>query len=238
MTTTAETEPEPQVDQNGLAWAWPVPDGLPKDELQAQINIYSETINIKIFEKDITQLKMVNADDVASIFTRHLDFTSGILPQGTIWWKQTSAGQITALWREPQIWQAALKSKPFEPARRFTIPMPGLLFIGKPNRPPWLFAAKERPARRNDILYKAPAFNVFANGRTCQGNHRYPELIEDVPESFFESFFTPEGDTYGRSSRQKVSLEALWEELDGEEEYPMDDLIRFGTVAEAMEIEG
>ena len=169
MTTTNS---EPEAAQNGLSWAWPAQGGLPKDELQAQINIYSETINIKIFEKDITELKMVNADDVADIFTRHLDFTSGVFPPAAIWWKQTSAGQVTAVWREPQIWQAALQSKAFEPARRFTIPMPGLLVIGRPNRAPWLFAAKERPARRSDSLYKAPAFNVFSNGRTCQGNHR------------------------------------------------------------------
>ena len=229
---------EPEGSQDGLARAWPRQKGLPADELQAQINIYSETINIKLFEKEVTEVKMVTADEVAEIFTRHLNFTSGVLPENTIWWKQTAAGQITAVWRQPQVWQAALKAKPLEPARRFTIPMPGLLFIGAPNRAPWLFATKDRPARGSDILYNAPAFNIFANGRTCQGNHRYPELIEQVPESFFESFFTPEGDTQGRSQRQPWSLEALWEELNEEEEYPMEDLVRSCTVAQAMEIHG
>lgn len=62
--------------------------------------------------------------------------------------------------------------------------------------------------------------------------------MEDVPESFFESFFTPEGDTQGRSRGQPWSLEALWEELDGQEEYPMEDLIEVCTVAQAMEIQG
>lgn len=232
------TNSEPDAARNGLTRALPAQGSLPRDELQAQINIYSETVNIKIFDKEITQIKMVNADDVADIFTRHLDFTSGVLPAGAIWWKQTSAGQVTAVWREPRIWQAALKNKPLEPARRFTIPMPGLLFIGMPNRAPWLFATKERPVRRSDSLYKAPAFNIFANGRTCQGNHRYPDRMEDVPESFFESFFTPEGDTQGRSKGEPRSLEALWEELDGEEEYPMEDLVRVCTVSEAMEIQG
>ena len=65
--------------------------------------------------------------------------------------------------------------------------MPGLIFVCSPGRGPWVYAAKKRPSDPEQQLYRAPAFNVFQDGRVCPGSHRFPEEVDRIPESFFES---------------------------------------------------
>jgi len=49
------------------------------------------------------------------------------------------------------------------------------------------FAAKKRPRNVHQVIYRAPLFNVFDDGRTCAGTHRFPVDIDKIPESFFTS---------------------------------------------------
>ena len=43
-------------------------------------------------------------------------------------------------------------------------------------------------------------------------------------------------DTRGRSKKYPTELYKLWKELDGKEEYPLEDLVEHCTVADAMEV--
>ena len=90
------------------------------------------------------------------------------------------------------------------------------------------------PATRMQRLYRTPAFNVFRDGRVCPGSHKFPEEVGLIPESFFQSFFSLTGDTKERSKKHPDNLQSLWEELDGETEYPAEDLVPQCTVADAM----
>ena len=72
---------------------------------------------------------------------------------------------------------------------RLRLPMPGLVFVCSPGRAPWVYAAAERPADLEQHLFRAPAFNVFRDGRVCPGSHRFPEEVGLIPEGFFQSFF-------------------------------------------------
>ena len=82
----------------------------------------------------------------------------------------------------------------------------------------------------------SPAFNVFRDGRVCPGSHRFPEEVGLIPESFFQSFFSLTGDIRDRSKKHPDNLQALWEEIDGKTEYPMEDLVPQCTVAHAMAV--
>ncbi len=219
---------------NRTRWALPPNSGVPEDRLEIQLNIYSESIILKTFDGGAVQLKMVSADDVAAALTLRLDFSSGLLPPDTLWWKQSEAGAIAALWRPPGVWPVALQAKAFEPPARLRLPMPGLLFICSPARPPWVFAAKARPAGENDELFRAPSFNVFADGRVCPGSPRFPQEPGEIPESFFQSYFSMTGDLRNRSRKYPDRLMDLWEELNDQPEYPLDDLVFQCTVADAM----
>ena len=112
--------------------------------------------------------------------------------------------------------------------------MPGLIFIASPGKPPRVYAAKKRPRTANDTIYHAPLFNLFRDGRTCPGSHRFPDNIAEIPKSFFASFFTAEADYRGRSRKSPNDLLRLWEELDGKKRYPLGDLVPLGKVEDIM----
>ena len=181
-------------------------------------------------------MRTVSADAIANVFTQHLGFSSGLLPQEALWWNQGETGQVVALWRPPQVWSMALQREAFKPPARLRLPMPGLVFVCSPGRAPWVYAALGRPTDPEQLLFRAPAFNVFRDGRVCPGSHRFPEEVDLIPEGFFQSFFSLTGDTRDRSKKRPDNLQALWEELDGTTVYPTEDLVPQCTVGQAMAV--
>ena len=225
-----------RTDPEGIRWADRARTDMEPDRLMMRLDIYQENLILRCYEKDANWTRQVKADQIAAAFIEHMGARTGLLPHNSLWWKQSEEGVVTALWREPQVWNAALQIKPFEVPERFRLPMPGLLFITTPHRAPWVFAAGKRPKDPEETLYHAPAFNIFRNGRVCPGNHRFPARAEEVPESFFLSHFSMTGDYQGRSKRHSNQLYKLWKELDGKAEYPVEDLVEHCTVAAAMEL--
>jgi hypothetical protein len=53
-------------------------------------------------------------------------------------------------------------------------------------------------------------------------------------ESFFISFFSAAATLSGRSMRHPKNVIDLWRELDGKKTFPMNDLIKFGTIKDLM----
>ncbi len=215
-------------------WSLPGIDEAPRDALRLQLEVYEETVLLRGFDADLSWVRTVSADAVAHAVTRHLGFSSGLLPKDALWWQQGETGQVVALWRPPRVWAVALQREAFKPPARLRLPMPGLVFVCSPGRAPWVYAARERPTDPEEQLFRAPAFNVFSDGRACPGTHRFPEEVDDIPESFFQSYFSGTGDTRNRSRRHPDDLHALWEELDGKSDYPLDDLVPQCTVAHAL----
>ena len=165
------------VDTDTTRWSLPGPADMPTDQLQVQLEVYHETVLLRGFEGDTNWVRTVSADEIANVFTRHLGFSSGLLPENALWWNQGETGQMVALWRPPQVWPVALQQEAFKAPARLRLPMPGLVFVCSPARAPWVYAALERPTNPEQQLYRAPAFNVFMDGRTCPGSHRFPEEV-------------------------------------------------------------
>ena len=224
------------VDTDVTGWSLPGVDDAPRDDLKMQLEVYEETILLRCFETGSAWVRTVSADGIASALTQHLGFSSGLLPADALWWNQGETGQVVGLWRPPQVWPVALQREAFKPPARLKIPMPGLLFVCSPGRAPWVYAATERPSDPEQQLYRMPAFNVFRDGRTCPGSHRYPDEVGLIPESFFQSFFSLTGDSHERSKKHPDNLQTLWEELDGTTEYPTEDLVPQCTVAHVMAV--
>ena len=217
-------------------WSLPGPADLPRDTLEVQLEVYRETVLLRGFEGDTNWVRTVSADEIANVFIQHIGVTSGLLPKDALWWGQGETGQVVALWRPPKVWPVALQREAFKPPARLRLPMPGLVFVCSPARAPWVYAALSRPTDPNQQLYKMPAFNVFRDGRVCPGSHRFPEEVGLIPESFFQSYFSGTGDTRERSKKHPDNLHALWEELDGKTEFPVEDLVPQCTVAQAMAV--
>lgn len=199
-----------------------------------RLDCYHDAIILYLLEKGQVTSRVVSARDVTLALLRTVPLGSGLLPDGALWWAQSREGVQVALWRTPRVWPVALMLEAFKPPRRFKLPMPGLIFVCTPGRTPRVYAAKRRPKSLGDTIYHAPLFNVFSDGRTCQGTHKFPDELTSIPESFFLSFFTCEAHPYNRSKKYPKDLLKLWVELDGKSRYPMKDLIPLGKVQDIM----
>jgi len=190
-----------------------------------------------LFDPETVERRIVSAMDVSHALASELSFGSGLLPPQTLWWENTRNGPLFALYDEPKVRKLALQESVNDPPRRFTIPLPGLIFLCSPGKPPWVFAVKKKPTKEMDNVYKAPLCNVYADGRSCPGNHRYPTRVADIVDSFFISFFSSAADVHNRSVKFPNNVIRLWEYLDKKKRFPNDDLVKHGKVKDLMQYE-
>jgi len=207
-----------------------------KDHLILRMDFYTESVVMQDFTKNGGTFKMVDVRDIAHALTQELSFSSGILPANTLWWSNDANGAVVALWIEPGIRRVALQVEVMKPPERYNVPLPGLIFLCRPGRPPSVFAAAHRPTGPKDKIFKAPLANVFDNGSTCPGNNKYPADVSEIPDSFFRSFFTRGANISGRSKRHDKDITKLWKDLDGDKKYPLSDLIYHGIVNDLMQM--
>ncbi len=121
------------VDSDTTRWSLPGPAEVLRDMLKVQLEVYDETILLRGFENDSAWVRIVSADEIANVFTQHLGFSSGLLPQEALWWNQGETGQVVALWRPPGAWSVALQREAFKPPARLRLHAgPGLRLLAGP----------------------------------------------------------------------------------------------------------
>lgn len=218
-----------------IKWAVPLELGIPADPLRLRLDFHHQATVMTLFEGDNVKVKMVDAMDVAHALASDLSFGTGLLPPRTIWWQNTRGGPLFAIYEEPRMRVLTLDAGTKTPLR-FNVPLPGLIFLCSPGQPPWAFAVKKKPTKETDVVYRAPLANLFNNGRSCPGSHKYPQRVADMAESFFVSFFSPTADLKQRSKKFPENILHLWKHLDAKKvkKFPVDDLIIHGTIAELM----
>jgi len=218
----------------GYQWALPENLDIPRDELKVRLDFYGQSVVMYVVEGRIVTTKMVSAEDIALALLRDIPLGSGVLPENSLWWQHRQDGvPVVAIWRSPQIWPVALQLEPFKPPRRFRLPMPGLIFMCRPGTSPRVVAVKRRPTTPEEPVYRVPLYNVYADGNTCPGSHKYSDNIAKIPEEFFTAFFTQSlggevSQSYGHD------LLKLWESIDGKKRYPLRDLLPCGKVADLL----
>jgi len=218
----------------GYQWALPVNVDIPRDELKVRLDFYGQSVVMYVLEEGIVTTMMVSAQDIALALLRDIPLGSGVLPENALWWQHRQDGApVVVLWRPPRVWPVALQLEPFKPPRRFRLPMPGLIFICRPGSPPRIVAVKKRPTTFEEPVYRAPLYNMYTDGKTCPGSHRYSDDISKIPEEFFTAFFTQSlGGEVSRSHGH--DLLKLWESIDGKKRYPLRDLMPCGKVADLL----
>lgn len=223
-------------EDNSFKWAIPDELGVPADPLRLRLDFHHQAVVMTLFEEEISSTRVVSAFDIAHALAKELSFGTGLLPSNTLWWVNTKEGPVTALYIEPRIRTLALQEAALSAPRRFTIPLPGFIFICTPGKAPWVYAVKKKPTTEKDLVYKAPLSNIHENGKSCPGDHRYPTRVQEIPESFFISFFTATDDLKNRSKMFPGNITHLWEHLDKKKRFPKDDLVRHGTVRDLMDM--
>lgn len=210
-------------------------EGLPRDTLKYTLEIFSQDIWLTSHNNDIVYKKRVSPEEVAYALTRAVTTHSGLLPEQTIAYKQGVNGRQYALFRPAKVWKAKMARSLYEPPAEYNIPMPPLMFICRGGTPPRIYALKDRPQAVTEMAYKAPTLNTFESGLTCAGTHEYPQRVEVIPESFFESLFSPTADHAGRSARHPLNILDMWQELNGQDEYPLEDLVPQQTIEKLLQ---
>jgi len=224
-------------EKTGFKWAVPKELDIPPDKLRARLDFYHQAVVLNIYDAEVATTRVVSALDVAHALANDLAFGTGLLPPSTIWWRNTRGGPIYAIYAEPKIWKVALELSVKAPPRRFNLPMPGLIFLCSPGREPWVYAVKKKPTKETDVVYNAPLCNLHANGRSCAGTHRYSTRVADTVSSFFTSFFTATATLTNRSKKYPENVVHLWEFLDNKKRFPVEDLVRIGTLGELVNME-
>ncbi len=218
----------------GMSWAVPEELGIPPDKLRLRLDFFHQATTLTYFEGEKVTTKIVDAIDIAHALASDLSFSTGLLPEGVLWWQNTRDGPVFAMYAQPQVWKVALQVDAGKPAKRYNLPLPGLIFLCTPGQAPWVYAVKKKPTKETDIVYKAPLTNIYNNGRSCPGSHTYPNRVADTIKSFFLSFFSIAGDRDGRSKKFPGSVVKLWDFINGKGKFPLDDLIPHATVKDLM----
>ncbi len=226
-------------EERSTAFKWAVPDSLnvPVDPLRCRLDFHYQAVVLTLFDGESVQTKMVSAMDVTQVLASELSFSTGLLPSNTLWWQNTKRGPLFALYVEPKVRILTLEEDISKPPRRFTIPLPGLIFLCFPGVPPWVYAVGKKPTKETDTVFKAPLCNIHESGRSCAGTHTYPERVADIPQSFFVSFFTASADIKSRCKSFPNNVVNLWESLDKKKYFPRGELVRHGTVRDLMTME-
>lgn len=230
MTMSLQETKKPQ------KYKWQVPDelGIPCDTLRLRLDFFHQSCTMTVYEGEIVEAKPVDALDIAHALASELSFGTGILPENTLWWQNTRGGPVTAIYDPPKIRTLTLQTSAKKKPQRFTVPLPGFIFLCMPGQPPWVYAVRSRPTKDTDIVYRAPLANIFANGRSCPGTQKYPERVADVIETFFISFFSETADLGERSVKFPKNIIGLWRFLDHMKTFPIDDLVSHGTMLDLM----
>jgi len=219
------------------SWAVPKELGIPSDPLRLRLDFHHQSAVMTFYQGDTVVTRQVDAMDVAHALASDLSFSSGLLPANTLWWQNTKEGPVFAIYVEPQIRKLALRDQVDKAPRRFKIPLPGLVFLCSPGKPPWVFAVKKKPTKVTDIVFRAPLCNIFQNGRSCPGSQTYPTRVADIVQSFLISFFSQTADLRNRSMLFPHNIVQLWEHLDNKKVFPNNDLIVHGTIKDLMQYE-
>ena len=221
------------------AYSWAVPKelGIPPDPLRLRLDFHHQPTVMTFFQGDTVITRQVDAMDVAHALASDLSFGSGLLPDNTLWWQNTKEGPVCALYVEPKVRKLALQDQVDKAPRRFKIPLPGLIFLCSPGKPPWVFAVKKKPTKVTDIVFRAPFCNIYQNGRSCPGSHTYPTRVADIVQSFLVSFFSQTADLRKRSMLFPDNIIQLWEHLDNKKIFPKNDLVVHGTIKDVMQYE-
>jgi hypothetical protein len=223
-----------QVKTPAFSWAVPEELNIPEDKLRVRLDFHHQAIEMTDYTGEQIYTKIVSAQDIALALAAEITFSSGLLPENTLWWANNRRGPLYAIYEEPKVRiltvQKSMKSRP----ARLQIPLPGLVFLCQPGQTPRVYAVKKKPASIVDEVFKAPLLNTYNDGRTCAGSHQYSQSITEIIQEFFISYFSIEANISKRSKKYPKNVYDLWRSLKGQKTFPLDDLEYHGTIRDLM----
>ena len=187
-----------------------------------RLDFYNTAVLLSRWEADGRQIAHpVSVHDVVSACT-HVPINSRLLPKNTLFWKQQGSETTLGIFVPGRRWQVQTE------ARRYEVPMPPFVFVGRALDYS-IFAVKKRPVTGREPLFHVPCPNVHSHGTICPGNTPFPfcsaqtilgALTLFMEDSLFNSHLCQHKcRTYPEDVRQ------LWAEMDGRKRFLLSELI-------------
>lgn len=174
----------------------------------------------------------VKASDVAGVFN-NFQADTGLLPPDVLFWQVHQTTTRIGVYVPPA--RRTIKIMQGRRERKFTIPVPGLVFVGEGARY-FVYAALDRPTRVADQLYHAPFWNVYPDGLICMGNTNPPvcsvTTIGQFLQLWWESDFTMH--LGGDVVKDKRPLIKFYESITNARKFPSKQLIPSVSMAHVL----
>lgn len=191
--------------------------------LLARLDLFSEGIVLTRYDEGQERSCFeVGPDELAAAFAG-LPIGTGLLPRECLFFERRGSDECIGIFVPAEQWTLATEDGVFD------VPLPPLIWVGC-GREYRIYAVKQRPGEREG-LFCAPLPNVYHGGKVCQGDVRFPvcsaRTIREALALFFGSVFNQHLSA-NRSKKHHLNVLTLWDELDGESDFPLDDLRRTG----------
>ncbi len=166
--------------------------------------------------------KRVTLSTLASVFQPSAAVNSGTLPPNTVFWGMDIGTHQIGVYKPPARYKLAWGGRDFD------LPMPGLLFCGF-GRTASLYALKgdEFPVDDSELFYP-PLPNIFGGGNVCSGQNSWGEIRPDTITAVWNELIASEFTGHlisGRSVSHPSSIYDLWNEIDGADSFPENELV-------------
>jgi len=218
-----------QLNALGLAAAGASPADGTHQSLVLRLDLFQQSIVLTRFDGDgrATSCHEVAPEDVAAALSG-VPVSTGLLPRNCLFYARQGREKL-AIYLSSQRRSLATKE------RVYKILLPGMVFVGQ-GLDYQIFAVKQRPGKR-ERLFQAPLPNVNSNGHICRGNADFPACSTNTIHAAVKVFFASEFNSdlsVGKSSRHGKNILDLWAEIEGTEEFPVDDLVPTRLVLEDL----
>lgn len=162
---------------------------------------------------------------------------TGLLPPECLFWQNHRGRSRIGVWLGPQRRELAFRDRKGA-SKKLDLSLPGFVFVGD-GKDYYIYAAKERPAHRNVMLYHAPLPNVNANGRICAGTAAFPECsgetIGQAAAVFFESEFNQDLSNNKVSRQGNAALTTVLASLSSAPAFPHERLVSMGFLGDILQ---
>lgn len=226
------------MNTNGLAGLI-IPGGKFEDDsyasLKLRLDCYDDYILARKFDDGAGgALYALDPLDVAGALAG-MSIGTPLLPKGVLFW-QRGAPERLAIYIEPQVWTVHVSTAKRE---RLAVPLPGLVWLGQ-GVEYRLYAVKNGWPDAGTELFNPPCPNVSSG--VCRGNVEFPQAAAGTIWQAWAAFIESDFNNHlsgNKSLRFKQSVLAMWRELAGATEYPLDDLVSAGkTLGKLMKETG
>lgn len=186
----------------------------------ARLDLYNEAIIMTKFGHNSSTSYPVSIHDLACAFGQ-VPASSGFLPPNTLFHGRVGGQEFMGIYFSSSTNDVTVEEE------TMTIPFPSAIFIGC-GKQYKIYAVTSYPKNQNVVLYRYPSPNVWSDGRICAGDTPFPTCTPESIIKAFKLFIESRFNTHLSNNKCKShpsNIISLWETLDGQEEFPITELV-------------